>query len=137
MAKKCSSICCPCGSGRRLAECCGAFFPDGAHPYGAPTPEALMASRYAAFALGREDYLLETWAVETRPERLFEPGEKPLKWFSLRILSAETSPDGRSGTVRFIAKARSSGGAVVLEETSDFRKDPDGRWRYVSGIVES
>lgn len=135
MAKKLSPMRCPCGSGRLLAECCGAFFPDGAQPYGAPTPEALMRSRYAAFALGREDYLLETWAAETRPERIFEPGEKPLKWFSLRILSSETSPDASSGTVRFIAKARSAGGAVVLEETSDFRKDPDDRWRYVSGVV--
>lgn len=136
MAKKKEySVLCPCGSGRPLSECCGAFFPDGARPYGAPTPEALMRSRYAAFALGREDYLLETWAAEARPERIFEPGEAPLKWFSLKILFAKTASDGHSGTVRFVAKARSAAGAVVLDETSEFRLDPDGRWRYVSGAA--
>lgn len=44
---------CPCGAGLPLAECCGRlharFAADGALT--APTAEALMRSRYAAFAL--------------------------------------------------------------------------------------
>ena len=40
---------CPCGSGRAFDECCGPFLSGAA---AAPTPEALMRSRYAAYALG-------------------------------------------------------------------------------------
>ena len=48
---------CPCHSGLRYKACCAPFH-DGAHE--APTPEALMRSRYAAFALGLGEYLVRT-----------------------------------------------------------------------------
>ena len=102
---------CPCGSGLSLQACCGRFLTGGAEPFGAPTPEALMRSRFTAFALGDEAYLLGTWAEETA--------------------HGETR-----GRVRFLAKARSSAGVVRLSENSFFRREPDGRWVYVSGEVE-
>ena len=130
---------CPCGSGLSLQACCGRFLTGGAVPFGAPTPEALMRSRFTAFALGDEAYLLGTWAEETRPARIWAPGEARLKWFSLSILEAPapTSAHGETrGRVRFLAKARSSAGVVRLSENSFFRREPDGRWVYVSGEVE-
>lgn len=66
---------CPCGSGRRFADCCGVYLSGGSQALGAPTPEALMRSRYSAYACGDDAYVLATWAPETRPSRLFEPGE--------------------------------------------------------------
>ena len=36
---------CPCGSGRRFADCCGVYLSGGSQALGAPTPEALMRSR--------------------------------------------------------------------------------------------
>ncbi|WP_275423743.1 YchJ family protein, partial [Virgisporangium ochraceum] len=53
---------CPCGGGP-YAACCGPAH--GGAP--AATAEALMRSRYSAFALGDADYLLRTWHPTTRP----------------------------------------------------------------------
>lgn len=47
---------CPCGGIELLLECCGRFH--AGEP--APTAEALMRSRYSAFALGLADYLIAT-----------------------------------------------------------------------------
>ena len=138
--KKALSETCPCGSGLAYAACCGALHAGAA----AATPEALMRSRYAAYALGLEDYLLATWAPETRPERIFEPGEAPLKWVSLEVrASGETPGTGAepdTGFVDFVARARSSRGAVKLSEHSRFRREKTGdaarRWLYVDGDIE-
>lgn len=46
-----------------LAQCCGRYLDGEA----APTAEALMRSRYTAFALRDEDYLFRTWHPRTRP----------------------------------------------------------------------
>src|SRR5580692_1348054 len=56
---------CPCHSGRRYAACCR---PMHRAEREAPTPEALMRSRYAAYSLGLGDYLVNTLA-EAHPDR--------------------------------------------------------------------
>ena len=58
---------CSCGSGRAYAECCGRYLDGGEPP---ATAEQLMRSRYTAYALAREDYLLATWHASTRPSAL-------------------------------------------------------------------
>lgn len=47
---------CPCGSGHALVQCCGLYH----NGLAAPTAEALMRSRYSAYALGLIDYLVRT-----------------------------------------------------------------------------
>ena len=47
---------CPCHSGRKAKSCCGPWLQGGA----APSPVALMRSRYAAYALGMTRYIMET-----------------------------------------------------------------------------
>lgn len=126
---------CPCGSGRPLADCCGRWLTGGPVPLGAPDPEALMRSRYTAYAIGDDDYVLATWAPETRPERLFSPGEMRPKWMRLAVHSSTTAPDGRTGEVSFTALARTARGAMRLAERSRFRRDEAGRWFYVDGEV--
>ena len=46
---------CPCGSGIIYAQCCGAWHAGMANGVHAPTPEALMRSRYSAYGLGLLD----------------------------------------------------------------------------------
>ena len=126
---------CPCGSGRRFADCCGVYLSGGSQAHGAPTPEALMRSRYSAYACGDDAYVLATWAPETRPSRLFEPGEARPKWMKLNVLGHSTAADGQSGEVHFRAVARTAHGALKMEEHSHFRRDEEGHWLYVSGEV--
>jgi SEC-C motif domain protein len=96
----------------------------------AATPEALMRSRYAAFALGKEPYLLATWHASTQPAQVnFTPGEA---WIQLKVLS--TTLDGDRGTVAFEARYRNGGATGVLRETSRFVREGD-RWFYVDGVV--
>ncbi len=53
-------MCCPCHSGHDYRECCQPYH-EGKD---APTPEKLMRSRYAAYALGLVDYIVQTQAME-------------------------------------------------------------------------
>ncbi|WP_018174601.1 MULTISPECIES: YchJ family protein [unclassified Thioalkalivibrio] len=119
---------CACGSGLDRAACCGQYL-DGAAA--APTAQALMRSRYAAFVEGREDYLLATWAAATRPESLvLEPGQR---WLGLAIRATEAGgPEDQEGWVEFVARSRVRGQGVRLHERSRFRRE-DGRWVYVDG----
>lgn len=59
-------VACPCGSGARYAQCCGPLH-DGAM---ASCAEALMRSRYSAYVLALEPYLLATWHADQRPHSL-------------------------------------------------------------------
>lgn len=123
---------CPCG--RRdarhrplpLARCCGPFL-DGAP---APDAQSLMRSRYTAYVLGRDDYLLATWHPDTRPAQVYaEPG---VKWLGLEVRD-HRSLDERHAEVEFVARYRVGGRAVRLHERSRFTREADGRWYYVGG----
>lgn len=92
-----------------------------------------MRSRYSAYALDLDAYVLETWAPETRPAVLFEDGEERPKWLSLVIHSSYE--EGAKGRVSFTARGRTSQGAFRLEENSRFRLE-NGRWLYVDGTFD-
>ncbi len=118
---------CPCGSGQTYVDCCGAWHAglrEGRH---APTPEALMRSRYSAYVLGLIDYLLATWHPATAPGEL---ELAPLKWLGLEVRHAEQSGD--AGVVEFVARCRDSGRAQRMHEISRFVRE-DGRWYYIDG----
>jgi SEC-C motif-containing protein len=124
----------------RYLDCCGrwhAGLPLGEH---APTPEALMRSRYSAYALvqGRGmaepsllEYLLETWHPATAPGDL-ELG--PLNWTGLDVLHREASGD--SAVVEFVAHHKVDGRAGRLHEVSRFVREA-GVWLYVDGVTAS
>ncbi|WP_018682945.1 YchJ family protein [Actinokineospora enzanensis] len=127
---------CPCGTGLPYDDCCGR-----AHAgTPAPTAEALMRSRYSAFALGDVDYLLRSWHPDTRPgELVLDPDQR---WVRLEIV--ETTGGGllhANGTVEFNAHYRHSahdghrGHPGVLHERSRFTRD-GGRWVYLDGQVD-
>ncbi|MHB8877578.1 MAG: YchJ family protein [Myxococcaceae bacterium] len=120
---------CPCGSGLPLSGCCGPRH-DGSRP--AETAEALMRSRYSAFALGNGAYLIATQA----PELTHEPAEavsawaKGVQWLGLTVLRVQHGRAGdKRGLVEFEARYLEAGKPVTLHEVSRFDR-PGGRWRY-------
>ncbi|WP_082801200.1 YchJ family protein [Herbidospora cretacea] len=120
---------CPCGSGKGYGECCGRFHAGEA---AAPTAEALMRSRYSAYAKGDTAYLLTTWHSSTRPQRL--DLDRKTRWTGLEILGATGgSAVHTEGTVRFRARYAERGQAGVLEEHSAFTRE-NGRWVYVAAL---
>lgn len=116
---------CPCGSGLLYTGCCEPLH----NGTPAASPEALMRSRYSAFALENAGYLLFSWDEETRPETLeFTPDTQ---WLGLQIHAAEASET--HGWVHFTARFRECGEWLQLEERSNFRRAADGGWRYRDG----
>lgn len=125
---------CPCGSDLAYAACCGPLHAGDA----APTAEALMRSRYSAYALGLEPYLLASWHPSTRPATLNLARESTAhestapRWHGLKILRYQPV-DADNAFVEFVAKYKVGGGSMQrLRELSRFRRE-DGRWFYVAG----
>ena len=111
-----------------FSACCGPYLNDSAAAP-APDAEALMRSRYTAFALGRMDYLLATWHASTRPTDLaLDPAAK---WLGLEIRSHRVM-DADHAEVEFVARLREGGRAVRLHERSRFVRE-GGRWFYLDG----
>ncbi|MGG5752960.1 YchJ family protein [Zafaria sp. Z1313] len=130
---------CPCLGGEAYGECCGRFHAalrDGSRREGAwpATAEALMRSRYSAFAVGDVEYLLASWHPSTRPAELELDAE--LQWRRLDIVgTAAGGPFDAEGVVEFAAHYRGPGGRGVQRERSRFRRE-DGRWLYLDGDAE-
>src|SRR5690606_37710579 len=126
---------CPCRSGLEFSKCCEPALSGAVVP---ATPEALMRSRYSAFAAGRIDYLEETLLPGTRDD--FDAAgasewAAASEWTGLEIRHTEGGGPGESeGIVEFVAHYRQGGVDRVHHETSTFRFQ-DGRWWYVDGIM--
>ncbi|MFI6474953.1 YchJ family protein [Streptomyces sp. NPDC050516] len=120
---------CPCGLPAAYVECCGRYHSGAA---AAPTAEALMRSRFSAFAVQDGPYLLRTWHPDTRPAEIdFDPG---MRWTRLEILdTADGSAFHSTGTVTFRAHYTHGGEAGSLHEQSRFSR-VDGAWVYLDAI---
>jgi SEC-C motif-containing protein len=118
---------CLCGSGLPYDSCCGPLHGGAA----ASTAEALMRSRFSAFALGLPDYLLASWHPLTRPASLdLDPD---VVWRRLQIVDVVAGgQDDAEGVVEFRASFRGQDGAGLLQERSRFVR-LDGRWVYLDG----
>ncbi len=92
-----------------------------------------MRSRYSAYVLGLEDYLLATWHASTRPAALNLGAEAQAKWLGLEIKAS--AENGDSATVEFVVRCRVGGRAQRLHEVSRFVR-ADGRWFYVDGVID-
>lgn len=92
-----------------------------------------MRSRYSAYVLGLEDYLLATWHASTRPAALNLGSDAPPKWLELEVKACTASDD--AATVEFVARCRVGGRAQRLHEVSRFVRE-DGRWYYVDGVID-
>lgn len=127
---------CPCGSGKPFAFCCEPAL-SGRKP--AATAEALMRSRYTAFALGAIDYLIRTTARRKRAPQdaeLLAEQTQVTTWTGLEILATEAGRAGdQLGMVEFKASFDSPEGSAILHERSNFERE-EGHWVYTDGDVE-
>ena len=127
---------CPCSSGAPYKTCCG---PLHRGERLAPTCEALMRSRYAAFARKQVDYLLAT----SHPDLVAEHGGAEAfrrdllrsceqhRYPGLRVV--EHREDGDQGEVLFEARVFRKGTDVSFSERSLFFRE-GGRWLYHSAV---
>lgn len=97
-----------------------------------------MRSRYAAFALGLVDYILDTTdptGPMAQPDRRLWAADvdgfcRETRFAGLEVLGAGS--DGDAGWVRFRAALTQDGRDASFEERSAFVRR-GGRWLYVSG----
>lgn len=128
-----TEILCPCGSKLRYPACCEIYH---THHGTAPNAEALMRSRYSAYAMGRYDYVLATYADEYKQgltETKLAESDKGTKWLSLEVLSAKTS--GNKATVEFTATSLLEKRFYIMHEISQFTFR-DGQWSYTTGDIQ-
>lgn len=92
-----------------------------------------MRSRYSAYVLEDEAYLLATWHPRTRPAKLDLDREPRPKWLGLSI-KARDILDADHASVEFVARYKIGGRAYRLHETSRFGRI-GGRWFYLDGDV--
>lgn len=117
---------CPCGNDD-YASCCGRYH-DGSAV--ATDAEALMRSRYSAYVLKLEAYLLATWHPGTRPTSLELAGDRG-KWLGLQVKRHAQETEDRA-TVEFVARYKIGGRAQRLHEISRFVRE-QGHWLYLDG----
>ncbi|MBF0373370.1 MAG: SEC-C domain-containing protein [Alphaproteobacteria bacterium] len=122
---------CPCGSGQSLDTCCGPILDGGP----APSPEALMRSRYSALALRRVEHLVETLTPEAREQFDRAQAETMItqaEWSGLDIRAVEG--DDQRASVEFLARFTVRGEARSHHERAAFRFE-DGRWLCAGGTI--
>jgi SEC-C motif-containing protein len=124
---------CACGKGASIEVCCGPLHRGERAP---ATAEELMRSRYAAYATGAVDYVVDTHDPATAGEVDRDATRKwssEAEWLGLDIVStAAGGADDQTGEVEFIARYRMNGIDTAHHERSKFRRI-DGRWFYVDG----
>ena len=127
---------CPCGSGLQYNACC---LPYLQHQRVAPTPEALMRSRYSAYVVHDVNYLIETWSPALQPEKwraALEESCRDTQWSGLTLLACDAGKHADEGYVEFAAcftDASSPTVSSLLRERSRFLRHHD-HWYYVDGV---
>src|SRR5262245_52899396 len=128
---------CPCTSGRPYRACCGPFHRGERE---APDAEALMRSRFSAYARKDAAYLYRTFHEEhpdrCRPEaevlRELVASASALRFMRLTILSVSPPDDRGIARVLFVANIFQKGRDLSFAELSEFAHDGEG-WRYQKG----
>ena len=125
---------CPCLSTLDYNVCCGRYHKGKLH---APTAEALMRSRYTAYAMGNAQYIYRTWHEKTRPSLQSLRQSKPQKLLALKIIATqEGGPDDKKGMVEFVASYE---GITTEEPIAQHREKSlfvriNQRWLYIDAV---
>ena len=125
---------CPCGSGRAYSECCGPII---AGTKAAATAEALMRSRYSAYAKNEIEWLSKSCVGgdEGVDQEATRKWAEESEWLGLQIISADKGgPNDDKGTVEFIATYIQGGLKDKHHERASFVKK-DGTWLYGEGEI--
>lgn len=130
------NIICLCGSSLSFEDCCKSII-EGTEK--APTAQALMRSRYSAYALENAQYLIDSTHISTRDnfsKLEIETWAKESSWQKLEIISTHKGLENDEvGEVEFKAFYKDSKGTLnIHHEKSVFTKE-EGRWFFVNGKV--
>ena len=118
---------CPCCSQRNFDDCCGPIIQGGV----APTAEAVMRSRYTAFALGKLDYVQRTHAPEVYDDFNRAEAERLAKECEWQGLEIRTSTEtGDTAEIEYQLKFRRKEQNIAKVALSRFRR-VDGEWLFV------
>lgn len=124
---------CLCGSNQPYTTCCEVFINGQTI---APTPEALMRSRYTAYAQSNVDYIAATMKEEAAKDFNAEATKiwaQHTKWLGLEVLQATpVTTETKVGFVEFIAHYIFNNKKENIHEVSEFHQEND-RWYYVDG----
>ncbi|HET7838576.1 MAG TPA: YchJ family protein [Rectinemataceae bacterium] len=124
---------CPCGSGREYESCCGPYVSKRAL---APTAEALMRSRYSAYARHQIDFIVDTCVRDEEHGIDLEATKRwseKSEWLGLKIIRTEKGgPGDDKGLVEFSATYVLDGLREEHHEVSSFVKR-EGAWLYEEG----
>lgn len=132
---------CPCRilDQKKLSfeECCSPYLQGKKK---APTAEALMRARYAAYVVKNIDYI-DVTQIETKNE-VFNKEEalkwaESSEWLGLEIKKTQKGEaKDQTGIVEFVAhyKDKASGTELKHHETSLFQKD-EGEWKFKEGQI--
>ena len=115
---------CPCGSELSYELCCRRYIEEKAN---APTPSALMRSRYTAFVLGNVNYIGATMkrnALEQFDATETKNWLQGVTWLGLSVLD-ERLKTPRQGFVTFEAKYLFQNKPEFICEKSEFQKIGD------------
>lgn len=121
-------ILCPCGTKKNYSDCCAPFLKGEQF---APTPEALMRSRYTAFTQKNADYLFDSMTPELQEHNdhqdLQHFVEEVDSWIKLELLNVNQD------SVEFAAYFMYDGKQQRIHENSHFVKEK-GRWLYAGHL---
>ncbi|QPK64671.1 zinc chelation protein SecC [Methylomonas sp. LL1] len=124
---------CLCGSGLAYPDCCGLYHSGKRLP---DTAEALMRSRFTAYARRDAAYLLASWNAGKRPASL-DFSEETALWHSLQIINCKKGGVTNSkGIVEFKAFYNQDGIEYFMHEISRFVKTGQ-RWFYLDGVIKA
>lgn len=102
----------------------------------ADTAEALMRARYAAYALGEVDFILETHTPEASKDVDRDSTalwSKQSTWLGLEVVTTEGGgAEDSAGMVEFIARYKIKNMTVDHRERARFEKHGD-RWLFAEG----
>ncbi|MCP4599354.1 MAG: YchJ family protein [Proteobacteria bacterium] len=126
---------CPCCSGIDFEECCSPILNE---KKAAPTAEALMRSRYTAYANGHFEHILRSMHPKHRKEfdeDAARTWSEKSDWQGLEIVSCEAGgEDDTEGVVEFIASYSQDGEQEEHHEIAEFSR-VDNKWYFVDGKI--
>lgn len=117
---------CLCGSAIDEKSCC---LPIIKGESVAQTAEQLMRSRYTAYVLGDESYVLASWYHSQRPADLSL--DENMRWSGLKVIDV-VNDDDTTAYVEFVAGFNNNGNVGQMHERSRFFRE-GGYWFYVDG----
>lgn len=120
---------CLCCSGKNFNECCEPYLSDAEIP---TTPEALMRSRYTAFARANVEYVANTMKSPAADHFDLEDARvaaQQLHWDEFEIVNSSVNED--KATVEYIAYFIANSMKHKLHKLCELQLT-DGKWYYIN-----